>query len=162
MNSLARFSLSLQHAAKLHHELGRSLARIKSRPITADWVLSLENDDAEKDMVVAFVSRFGRFQDAFADSLIPKWLDASDEKIGTVAENFNKAAKLGIIDDVDEIRAARILRNKLTHEYIDNTEEFAALLNASIQYVEILSLCFARLVAFAQTRMDITVSFVAH
>jgi hypothetical protein len=157
MNQVDRFRLSLEHCAKLNRELSRSLARVKSRSINAVWVASLDADDAEKDMVVAFVSRFGRFQDAIADSLIPKWLEANDEKVGTVAENFNKAAKLGIIDDVDEIRAARILRNKLSHEYIDNAEEFAALIKSSITHVEMLIACFARMVDFAKARMDIDV-----
>lgn len=157
MNQQDRFRLSLAHCAKLDCELSRSLARIKSRAITAGWVASLDSDDAEKDMVVAFVSRFARFQDAIADSLIPKWLEANDEKIGTVAENFNKAAKLGIIEDVDAIRAARILRNKLTHEYIDNSEEFAALIISSVVHVEILLACFVRIVDFAKNRMDIDV-----
>lgn len=162
MNQFERFRLSLQHCAKLNRELSRSLVRIKSRPITAGWVESLDSNDAEKDMVVAFVSRFARFQDAIADSLLPKWLDANDEKVGTAAENFNRAAKLGIIDDVDALRAARALRNKLTHEYIENAEEFAALIISSVVHVEMLVECFARIVAFAKNRMGIDVLPDAH
>lgn len=157
MTPMDRFELSLNHCAKLESELKRSAARIRSRSINAEWVASLEDNEIEMDMVVAYISRFGRFQDAIADSLIPKWLAANDENIGTAAENFSKAAKLGIIDDIDELRAARSLRNKLTHEYIDDKEEFASLLAESIEYVDLLVDCFNRISDFARHRMGLDV-----
>lgn len=161
MNSMDRFELSLNHCAKLRSELNRSAARIRTRSVNAEWVASLDGNEAEMDMVVAYISRFGRFQDAIADSLIPKWLAANDERVGAAAENFSKAAKLGIIDDIDELRAARSLRNKLTHEYIDDKEEFASLLAGSIEYVDLLVDCFDRIYDFAQSRMGLKASAVS-
>lgn len=158
MTPMDRFELSLNHCAKLGGELKRSAARIRSRSINAEWIASLDNNEVEMDMVVAYISRFGRFQDAIADSLIPKWLAANDENIGTAAENFSKATKLGIIEDIDELRAARSLRNKLTHEYIDDKEEFASLLAESIEYVDLLVDCFNRIFDFAQHRMGLDVA----
>ena len=155
MSPMQRFELSLQHCAKLCLELSQSSARVRAKTIDAAWVHSLADDEVQKDMVVAYISRFGRFQDALADSLIPKWLEANDEKISTAAENFSKAAKLGIIADVDELRAARLLKNKLTHEYIDDAEEFAALLRASFEYVPMLTDCFNRISGFAARQMGI-------
>lgn len=157
MNPMDRFALSLNHCAKLRSELKRSAARIRSRSLNAEWVASLDENEVEMDMVVAYISRFGRFQDAIADSLIPKWLAANDENVGTAAENFSKAAKLGIIDDIDELRTARSLRNKLTQEYIDDKEEFASLLAESIEYVDFLVDCFNRISDFARHRMGLDV-----
>ncbi len=158
MTPIDRFKLSLNHCARLRSELSRSAARVRSKSINAGWIASLAGNEAEMDMVVAYISRFGRFQDAIADSLIPKWLEANDERIGTAAENFSKAAKLGIIDDIDALRAARALRNKLTHEYVEDREEFAALLTASLEYVDLLVDCFNRILDFAQSRMGMAVS----
>lgn len=153
MIPMEKFKRSLAHCTRLCSELSRSAARVRSRPVNAEWVASLDDDEVEMDMVVAYISRFGRFQDAVADSLIPKWLEANDERVGTAAENFSRAAKLGIIDDVEELRAARSLRNKLTHEYIDDKEEFASLLAESLTYADTLMVSFNRIVAFAQHRM---------
>ena len=158
MTPMDRFKLSLNHCARLRSELNRSAARVRSRSINAEWVASLDGNEAEMDMVVAYISRFSRFQDAIADSLIPKWLEANDERVGAAAENFSKAAKLGIIDDIDELRAARSLRNKLTHEYVDDREEFASLLTESLEYVDLLVDCFNRISDFAQNRMGLEVS----
>ncbi len=90
------------------------------------------------DTLESYGAKFSRLQDTITDKLLPLFLRQSGDKLGTVIENLNKAERLGLIDDVSVWLAARLLRNKLVHEYIEDTAEIVAALNQSCIFVDSL------------------------
>ncbi len=72
------------------------------------------------DTLESFTAKFARLQDTIADKLLPSFLINTGEKKGTVIENLNRAETLSLISDTQSWLAARSLRNKLVHEYIDD------------------------------------------
>ncbi len=90
------------------------------------------------DTLESYGAKFSRLQDTITDKLLPLFLRQSGDKLGTVIENLNKAERLGLIDDVSTWLAARLLRNKLVHEYIEDPAEIVAALNQSCIFVDSL------------------------
>ena len=90
------------------------------------------------DTLESYGAKFSRLQDTITDKLLPLFLKLSGEKPGTVIENLNKAERLGLIDDVNVWLAARLLRNKLVHEYIEDPAEIVAALNQSCVFIDSL------------------------
>ena len=90
------------------------------------------------DTLESYGAKFSRLQDTITDKLLPIFLKQTGEKLGTVIENLNKAERLGLIDDVNVWLAARLLRNKLVHEYIEDPAEIVTALNQSRVFVDSL------------------------
>lgn len=61
-----------------------------------------------------------------ADKLLPRWLLALAERPGSQIEVLNRAERLGVLEDVTAWLEARQLRNRLIHEYMTDSEAFAA------------------------------------
>jgi hypothetical protein len=73
----------------------------------------------EMDRLELLSSRFSRLTD-FMIQRIFRLIDELDlESSGTVRDVINRAAKKGLIADVDAFIEARILRNKIAHEYVE-------------------------------------------
>ncbi len=63
------------------------------------------------------------------DKLLPRLLAAAGEAIASAIDNLNRADRLGLVERPEEWIALRQLRNRLVHEYMDDAEEFASVLN---------------------------------
>lgn len=85
----------------------------------------MEQDRERAERLEAFVSRFGRMQDTLADKLLPRWLSALAEPVGSQIENLNRAERLGVVEDTLQWLEARKLRNRLVHEYAIEAADFA-------------------------------------
>src|SRR5262245_59177298 len=73
----------------------------------------------ELDRLELLSSRFSRLTD-FMIQRIFRLIDEIDlEQPGTARDIINRAAKKGMIDNPDFFIEARILRNKLAHEYVE-------------------------------------------
>lgn len=73
----------------------------------------------ELDRLELLSSRFSRLTD-FMVQRIFRLIDEIDlEQPGTARDIINRAAKKGMIDNADSFIEARILRNKIAHEYIE-------------------------------------------
>ena len=73
----------------------------------------------ELDRLELLSSRFSRLTD-FMVQRIFRLIDEIDlEPSGTARDIINRAAKKGLIDDSDSFIEARILRNKIAHEYVE-------------------------------------------
>lgn len=103
----------------------------REQELDADWVSSLENHPYEAILLEAFVSRYSRMQDTIADKLIPRWLQSLAEPLGSQIENLNRAERLGVLKSTEAWLGARMLRNLLVHEYMQDAQAFAESLVAA-------------------------------
>lgn len=134
MNTKERLEAALGHCDKLRKELIFSHGWISKELINEQWVRDLEKDEMKKERVSAFCARFGKFQDYLSDKVIRLWLEAVGEHVGTALENFSVAERAGILSiPSEQMVEIRTVRNRLTHEYIENAKEFSADVNAVIQ-----------------------------
>jgi hypothetical protein len=83
-------------------------------------VCDKENYPVEEiDRLELLSSRFSRLAD-FMIQRIFRLIDEIDlESPGTVRDLINRAAKKDLIEDADAFIQARILRNKIAHEYVE-------------------------------------------
>lgn len=134
MNARERLEAALSHCDKLRKELIFSHGWIAKELINEQWVRDLEKDEMKKERVSAFCARFGKFQDYLSDKVIRLWLESVGEHVGTALENFSVAERAGILSiPSEQMVEIRTVRNRLTHEYIENAKEFSADVNAVIQ-----------------------------
>ncbi|MBX3616568.1 hypothetical protein [Nitrosomonas sp.] len=129
-------------------------ARLFKAELDAIWVERLENDDDLAERLDAFVSRFGRMQDTMGDKLIPALLRSMAEKTGSALDNLNRAEKLGLLSSVEEWLDAPNLRNKLVHEYMSDSAEFAAALNKAHSMVSLLVSAYNSINRYALSRIS--------
>lgn len=111
--------------------LERVAARLFAAPVTAARLSALDSDDDLSERIDAFAARFGRLQDALSDKLLPAYFSLAGEPPRPVVEMLDRAERLGLIASADEFLAARKLRNRLVHEYVEDRGELAANLNAA-------------------------------
>jgi hypothetical protein len=152
---LNRFLQSLEIVVREARHLSYSRQRLFSQPIDATWVTSLEQNPELAEKLEAFVSRFGRMQDTITDKLLPRWLVAQAEKPGSVIETLNRSERLGVITNVEDWLAARKLRNRLVHEYLQDAHQFAEDLKLANEYSQLLFDFLGNLHVFAITRMGL-------
>lgn len=107
------------------------------------------------DTLESYGAKFSRLQDTITDKLLPLFLKQSGEKLGTVIENLNKAERLGLIDDVSVWLAARLLRNKLIHEYIEDPAEIVAALNQSRVFIDSLLKTASAFETYIKENLDV-------
>jgi hypothetical protein len=115
--------------------LERVTARLFATPLTAERLAALDSDDDFAERVDAFAARYGRLQDALADKLLPAYLALAGETPRPVIEMLDRAERLGLIASADAFIAARKLRNRLVHEYVEDRQELAANLDAARAFV---------------------------
>ena len=90
-------------------------------------------------LVDAFVSRFGRLQDTVGDKLLPAWRSAVGETPATVADNLDRAERLGLIPSADLWLGLRRLRNQMVHEYIEDPSVLSNALNTAHTHLTVLT-----------------------
>ena len=77
------------------------------------------------DRLESFVGKFARMQDTVMDKLLPIFLGELGERTGSALDNLIVAERLGFVSDPDAWVAMRRLRNRLVHEYVEDTAELA-------------------------------------
>nr|VFK27109.1 MAG: hypothetical protein BECKMB1821G_GA0114241_102523 [Candidatus Kentron sp. MB]VFK31411.1 MAG: hypothetical protein BECKMB1821I_GA0114274_102323 [Candidatus Kentron sp. MB]VFK75471.1 MAG: hypothetical protein BECKMB1821H_GA0114242_102323 [Candidatus Kentron sp. MB] len=95
-------------------------------------------DPAGEDRLESFGARFSRLQDMICDKLIPAFLQVCGEKTGTLLDNLNRLEKIGSVEDPEDWIAARGLRNRLVHEYIEAPALLAEALTEARRFSEVL------------------------
>jgi len=91
-------------------------------PLTREAVEGLDNNPALALRIEAFTSRFCRLQDTVGDKLLPALLKALGEPASALLINLNKAEKYGWLNSADQWVNLRQLRNKMIHEYIEDSD----------------------------------------
>ena len=90
-----------------------------------DINLNIYNDKEKVKTIDAFIYRFIKLQDFMSEKLFKELL----KRIGEYKDNMSlldvldKLEKLEIIISADDWVDSRLIRNKLTHEYPNNTED---------------------------------------
>ncbi|MBE0511325.1 MAG: hypothetical protein IBX49_11480 [Gammaproteobacteria bacterium] len=133
-----RLAFLARVVAKEIRYLQQTDGRLFDVPLDVSKVKELENDLELAERVDAFVSRFGRLQDTVAEKLLPVVLDALGEKPGAMIDNLNRAEQLGLLGSAEQWMALRDLRNRMVHEYIEDTKQLVDALNKGHQHVAAL------------------------
>jgi hypothetical protein len=129
-------TVRIVHRESEHLEWSRQ--RLLGEPIDQEWVDSLEARPELAERLEAFVSRYGRMQDTIAQKLLPRWLIALAEEPGSQIEVLNRAERLGVLENTDQWLEARQLRNRLVHEYMEDSAAFAENIKLAEAYSEML------------------------
>lgn len=100
-----------------------------SMPISPD---ELENLSPLKLAIFdQFVVRFSKLQDAMGARLLPAVLELTQEQgdLNAFIDKLNRLEKVGAIESVDEWLELREMRNQFAHDYPQDAEIQASLLN---------------------------------
>ena len=134
----------LEQLLKLAEKEDQHLLAVRDRlfgdrpAATADWLQQTLETPEGIDRLESFGAKFSRLQDTLVDKVLPTLLEAAGERPGTAIDNLNRAERLGLLEDADRWLAARRLRNRLVHEYVEDPEEMAAALNEAFHFTDAL------------------------
>jgi hypothetical protein len=147
-----RLAFLIRVIKKEQQHLLQTDARLFATPLTKEKLAELEQNIGLAEQLDAFASRFGRLQDNVGDKLLPAVLLALGEKKGPVLDNLNKAEKFGWLSSSADWIAARQLRNKMVHEYIEDPELLAASFNVAHQFIQLLQNFSQQLIEAVESR----------
>jgi hypothetical protein len=90
-----------------------------------------ELDDAQVAIIDQFVGRFAKLQDAMGAKLLPMVLELTKEQgdLEVYLDKLNRLEKIGALPSVDEWLELREMRNAFAHDYPEDSELQAAILN---------------------------------
>jgi len=134
------------------HHLRYSSGSVFVSPFTETRAAMLGEDEALAEKLEAYTSRFCRLQDTTGDKLLPLWLRALGERTGAVADNLDRAEKLGVLDSADKWLEIRQTRNQMIHEYIESPQVLADAINTAHGYEETLVAFALAMLADAEQR----------
>jgi len=120
--------------------------------VDSGWVRRVAEDADLSERLEAFSARFGRLQDTVMDKVLPRLLLAAGENVGSAIDNLNHADRLRLVDRPDDWIVMRQLRNRLVHEYMEDAEDFANVLNDALRLASDLVETVDRIRRFATER----------
>lgn len=100
--------------------------------------------DAQVAIIDQFTGRFAKLQDAMGAKLLPMVLELTKEQgdLEAYLDKLNRLEKIGALPSVDEWLELREMRNAFAHDYPEDSELQAAILNrafvAADRLIEIL------------------------
>lgn len=102
-------------------------------PLTGERLEQLD-DEAIQDLD-QFVLRFGKLQDAMGARLFPSVLGYLQEPYEDrpMLDKLHRLEKLGYLEETDDWQRIRAIRNGFAHDYPDQPEKKAALLNLAVE-----------------------------
>lgn len=103
-------------------------------------------DISQLDAFEALTARFARSADLFTQKILPSVFTFLQETPKTFIDRVNLAEKLGLVDDVNNLRDIRELRNMIAHEYtLDEVADcFRDVLVCTDILLKIISIFFDR------------------
>lgn len=117
--SRERLAFLLQTVLLEAEHLQATDQRLFAQAFTAERAATLRSDALLSERLDAFSARFARLQDTAGDKLLPALLARVGEPLGSVLDNLDRAARLGLlVQPAEAWLAARALRNRMVHEYI--------------------------------------------
>ncbi|WP_151703779.1 hypothetical protein [Nitrincola alkalilacustris] len=98
-----------------------------------------------------FIVRFSKLQDAMGAKLLPMILEITHEQgdLSTFIDKLNRLEKIGAIPSTQQWLLLREMRNQFAHDYPEDPEIQASLLNKAFSQATILLDVFAHATAFA-------------
>jgi hypothetical protein len=119
------------------HHLRHAMASLEDKlPLSGSQLATLD-DEAVQDLD-QFVLRFGRLQDAIGARLLPAVLRLLQEPFEDrpMIDKLNRLEKLGFLQSSEQWQRLRAIRNRFSHDYPDDPDKNAALLNVAFQSVD--------------------------
>lgn len=155
LEGLVRLEQLLQVVAKENNLLQSVRKRLlpPGAVPTKEWLEALLQDPDATDRLEAFASRFSRMQDTIIDKVIPVLFRVAGEIPGTAIDNLNRAERLGFITNTNEWIAMRRLRNRLVHEYIEETAEMLPAVVQADAFSDELRKAFEALSTYARDHL---------
>lgn len=122
-----------KHLHHLRHALGSLQERL---PLSGRGLAAMD-DEGIQDLD-QFVLRFGKLQDAIGTRLLPSVLDYLQEPFEDLPmiDKLNRLEKLGFLESAEQWQQLRAIRNRFAHDYPDDHDKNAALLNLAIGSVD--------------------------
>lgn len=157
-------SVSMMRLTDANRECNRHLRYLHSAltglapilPLSGEQYQTL--DEAQVKELDQFIFRFMKLQDAMGLRLFPAVLDVMQEARDdmSVLDRLNRLEKLNLLESATDWVAIRELRNRLTHEYPDDPELNAQIVNLSVDAAQQLEQVLDRLVhALSQRGIDV-------
>jgi len=119
-----------------------------------DWLRKILQTPEGIDRLESFGAKFARLQDTLVDKVLAAVLERAGERPGAAIDNLNRAERLGLIADADPWLAARRLRNRLVHEYMEDAEVMAAALTEAFRFTDTLHQACETIAAYARRIMQ--------
>jgi uncharacterized protein with HEPN domain len=115
-----------KHALRMNSAYEKILPGL---PIKPEKVFKLNDDETEH--IDQFIFRFSKLQDSISQKLFKYVLMELGEDVSNkpAIDIFNRLEQLEIINDYDEWKELKNLRNDIAHEYEENENEAAEKLN---------------------------------
>lgn len=148
MNDVARHQLTdaWRQCQRHFHHLRHALNSLEGVvPLRGKQLASLDDDAIQA--LDQFVLRFGRLQDAMGVRLLPATLAVLQEPFEDrpMIDKLNRLEKLGFLESSERWQELRVIRNRFSHDYPDDPEKNAALLNLAIRSVDDISAILKRI-----------------
>lgn len=135
--SIDNYLIALRACEKHAGRLQWAIESMKPRfPMNAETLSSLtETDQAIMDQLIL---RYSKLQDAMGARLFPALLDVLQEPgdLDTFVDKLNRLEKLGVIESAEQWQEFREMRNQFAHDYPDDPELQASLLNKGFTLAE--------------------------
>ena len=112
-------------------------------------------NDEQVEALDQFLFRFSKLQDTIGQRLFPGILELGEESVKTLTflDLLNRLEQLNVIDSKEQWLTLRNMRNKLAHEYEDDSEGMTDALNFIYASYPILANIFSQARAYAVNKM---------
>ena len=138
--------IALMHADRLRWSM-QQLA--DKKPFTAECMAQLT--DIELAIFDQFIVRFSKLQDVMGAKLLPAVLELTHEEgeLDSFIDKLNRLEKIGALNSVEQWLRLREMRNQFAHDYPDDPEIQASLLNKAFDMAKQLLNALERIVSFS-------------
>lgn len=135
------------HAQRLHWAMTQLE---KKKPLSAATLPLMT--DIELAVCDQFVVRFSKLQDAMGAKLLPAIIELTHEEgeLTTFIDKLNRLEKIGALSSVDQWLKLREMRNQFAHDYPNDPEIQASLLNKAFDMAVQLLAILDQLMIFAK------------
>lgn len=130
---------ALENAQRHAHRLQWAKEQLQRQaPFSQDSVQA--QDDVTTAIIDQFIFRFAKLQDAMGAQLFPAILELTAEPgpLNTFIDKLNRLEKMGALDSAEDWLTLREMRNLISHEYPEDPELQAAVLNKALQQADIM------------------------
>lgn len=135
------------HAARLSWAMSRLSVLL---PFNPEKLKNL----SEVDLAVfdQFIVRYSKLQDAMGSNLLPAVLELTHEvgDLETFIDKLNRLEKIGALDSAEHWLKLREMRNQFAHDYPEDPEIQASLLNKAFDLAEDLLNVLERVIEFSK------------
>jgi len=135
------------HAGRLNWAMTELATK---KPFSRDTIQQLS--DLDLAIFDQFIARFSKLQDAMEAKLLPSVIELTHEEgeLNTFIDKLNRLEKIGAIKSADQWLKLREMRNQFSHDYPDDPEIQASLLNKAFDMAEQLLEALDQVVMFSK------------